>query len=281
MEMAEKWKYSSINDRKTTLAKRTFDDYRRAIEETFDVDIICDASRGYQYRIEDAGSLSKDHIKQWLLSSFAVNNILQDSRKLSERIVYEDIPSGNDYLLDVVRAMQEDKVISVVYDNFFESGPKQLLIEPYCVKVFRQRWYVVGKAKGEKVIWRWALDRFLSLEITDRKFRLPEDFSANEFFQDAFGVIVDEAECKVETIRLKAYSDNHRDDYIRHLPLHHSQREVEIGEGYTVFELKVRAAYDFCQELLSYGEEVEVLSPQYVRDYIANRIRLSLGRYKV
>ena len=280
-EMAEKWKESSLNDRKTILAKRTFDDYRRAIEETFDVDIICDASRGYQYRIDNARSLSTDRIKRWLLSSFAVNNVLQGSRRLSERIIYEDIPSGNDYLLEVVKAMQDGKVISVEYDNFFESTPKQLLIEPYCVKVFRQRWYVVGKAKGEKVIWRWTLDRFLSLEITDKKFRLPKDFSADIYFNDACGVIVDPDECKVETIRLKAYSENHRDDYLRHLPLHSSQRELERGEGYTIFELRVRPAYDFCQELLSYGEEVEVLSPQYVRDYITDRIRKSLSRYKV
>lgn len=143
------------------------------------MDIICDASRGYQYRIDNARSLSTDRIKQWLLNSFAVNNVLQGSRRLSERIVYEDIPSGNDCLLEVVKAMQEDKVINVEYDNFFESTPKQLLIEPYCVKVFRQRWYVVGKAKGEKVIWHWALDRFLSLEITDKKFRLPKNFSAD------------------------------------------------------------------------------------------------------
>lgn len=118
-EMAEKWKESSLNDRKTILAKRTFDDYRRAIEETFDVDIICDASRGYQYRIDNARSLSTDRIKRWLLSSFAVNNVLQGNRRLSERIIYEDIPSGNDYLLEVVKAMQDGKVISVEYDNFF------------------------------------------------------------------------------------------------------------------------------------------------------------------
>jgi len=278
-EIAERWKYSSLNHRKTTLAKRTFDDNRRAIEETFDIDIICDASRGYQYRIDNARSLSSDRIKHWLLSSFAVNNILQGSCRLSERIIYEDIPSGNDYLLEVVKAMQEDKVVKVEYDNFFEKGVKTLMIEPYCVKVFRQRWYLVGKAKGEKAIWRWALDRFLSLEITDKKFRLPKDFSADIYFNDAFGVIVDPDDCKVETIRLKAYSENHRDDYLRHLPLHSSQREVERGEGYTIFELRVRPAYDFCQELLSYGEEVEVLSPQYVRNYLAERIKKSLAHY--
>lgn len=279
-ELAEEWKRSSLNDRQTALAKRTFDDYRRAVEETFGVNIICDASRGYQYRIDNTRSLSKDRIKQWLLSSFAVNNVLQDSRRLAERIVYEDIPSGNDYLLDVVKAMQNDKMIRVTYNNFFEKSEQHLLIAPYCVKVFRQRWYVVGKARGQKTIWRWVLDRFLSMEIAEQKFRLPKDFFADLYFHDAFGVIVDEEECPVETIRLKAYSANHRDDYLRHLPLHSSQREVERQKDYTIFELRLRPAYDFCQELLSYGEEVEVLSPQYVRDYIAERLLQAAKRYK-
>ena len=278
-EIAERWKYSSLNHRKTTLAKRTFDDYRRAIEETFDIDIICDASRGYQYRIDNARSLSSDRIKHWLLSSFAVNNILQGSRRLSERIIYEDIPSGNDYLLEVVKAMQEDKVVKVEYDNFFEKGVKTLMIEPYCVKVFRQRWYLVGKAKGEKAIWRWALDRFLSIETTDKKFRLPKDFSAEIYFKDAFGVIVDPEECPVETIQIKVFCENHRDDYLRHLPLHPSQHEIEQHEDCCIFEVRVRPSYDFCQELLSYGEEVEVLSPQYVRDYLAERIKKASVRY--
>jgi hypothetical protein len=279
-EMAEQWKRSELNDRQTILAKRTFDDYRRAIEETFDVDIICDASRGYQYRIDDARTLSKDRIKQWLLSSFAVNNILQGSRRLSERIVYEEIPSGNDYLLEVVKAMQKDRMIRVTYDNFFEKGEQHLLIAPYCVKVFRQRWYVIGKAKGQKVIWRWALDRFLRMEIAEQKFRLPKDFFAEFYFRDAFGVIVDEEECSVETIRLKVYSANHRDDYLRHLPLHSSQRETEKHKDFAIFEYRLRPAYDFCQELLSYGEEVEVLSPQYLRDYIADRLHQAVNRYK-
>ena len=279
-ELAEEWKRSSLNDRQTVLAKRTFDDYRRAVEETFGVDIICDASRGYQYRIENTRSLSNDHIKQWLLSSFAVNNVLQDSRRLAERIVYEDIPSGNDYLLDVVKAMQKDRLIRVTYDNFFEHGEQHFLIAPYCVKVFRQRWYVVGKARGQNTIWRWALDRFVNMEITEQKFRLPKDFFADLYFRDAFGVIVDDDECPVETIRLKAYNANHRDDYLRHLPLHPSQREVERDKDYTIFALRLRPSYDFCQELLSYGEEIEVLSPQYVRDYIAERIRKMVAIYK-
>jgi len=127
----------------------------------------------------------------------------------------------------------------------------------------------------------WALDRFLSMEITDRKFNLPKDFSAEEYFKDAFGVIVDPAECPVVTIRLKVYRANHRDDYLRHLPLHPSQREVEHHDTYSIFEVRVRPAYDFCQEVLSYAEEIEVLSPQFVRDYIADRIRKCNSMYSI
>ena len=106
-----------------------------------------------------------------------------------------------------------------------------------------------------------------------------KDFSAEIYFKDAFGVIVDEDEYPVETIQLKVFSKNHHDEYLRHLPLHASQREVERYEDYSIFEVQVRPAYDFCQELLSYGEEVEMLSPPYLRDYIAERIKKAAIRY--
>ena len=53
---------------RTSLTKRTFENYRKDIEETFDVDIICDASHGYQYRVERNEDLINDRIKVWLLN---------------------------------------------------------------------------------------------------------------------------------------------------------------------------------------------------------------------
>ena len=68
LELRERWMCSSLNDQQTMLAKRTFENYRKNIEETFGVDIICDASRGYQYRVERNDDLINDRIKAWLLS---------------------------------------------------------------------------------------------------------------------------------------------------------------------------------------------------------------------
>ena len=68
LELKEHWDKSPLNEMRTSLTKRTFENYRKDIEETFDVDIICDASHGYQYRVERNEDLINDRIKVWLLN---------------------------------------------------------------------------------------------------------------------------------------------------------------------------------------------------------------------
>ena len=220
-EFAERWERSSQNVLGTSLPKRTFADCLRAIEETFDIDISSDARNGYRYRIVQRDWLENDRVKDWLLSAFAVNGLLQDSRGLRERVMFEDIPSGNDYLLEVLNAMRENRVLAVTYQDYFDKEPRDILLEPYCVRVFRQRWYVVGvmenKPKGKEPteltnqgrIRRYALDRIVTLEQTDATFKMPRGFSVDDYFTNAFGIIVEPEEYDVETIHMKVYDINH------------------------------------------------------------------------
>lgn len=291
-EFEERWERSSQNVLGTSLPKRTFQDCLRAIEETFDIDISSDARNGYRYRIVQRDWLENDRVKDWLLSAFAVNGLLQDSRGLRERVMYEDIPSGNDYLLEVLKAMRENHVLAMTYQDYFDKEPRDILLEPYCVRVFRQRWYVVGvmenEPKGEEPteltnqghIRRYALDRVVKLESTDVTFKMPRDFSVSDYFADAFGIIVEPEEYDVETIRMKVYDINHRREYLRSLPLHESQKEVERHKDYSVFELRIAPTYDFIKEILSMGGEVEVISPTYVRQEVEHRAEELLARYK-
>ena len=290
-EFVERWKRTSQNELKTPLPKRTFQDCLRAIEETFDIDISSDARNGYHYRIVERNWLEKNRVKDWLLSAFAVNVLLQDSRGLRERVMYEDIPSGNDNLLEVLKAMKENRVLAITYQDFFDEEPREIVLEPYCVRVFRQRWYVVGvmenEPEGEEPaeltnqgqIRRYALDRILKLEPTDATFKMPRDFSVDDYFADAFGIIVEPEEYTVENIRLKVYDVNHRREYLRSLPLHPSQKEVEQYKDYSVFELRLAPTYDFIKDLLSMGGEVEVLSPDYVRQEMKRRVSEMYSRY--
>ena len=291
-EFAERWERSSQNVLGTSLPKRTFADCLRAIEETFDIDISSDARNGYRYRIVQRDWLENDRVKDWLLSAFAVNGLLQDSRGLRERVMFEDIPSGNDYLLEVLKAMRENHVLAVTYQDYFDKESRNILLEPYCVRVFRQRWYVVGvmenEPKGDELteltnqglIRRYALDRVVTLEQTDATFRMPRGFSVDDYFADAFGIIVEPEEYDVETIRMKVYDINHRREYLHSLPLHPSQKEVERHKDYSIFELRVAPTYDFIKEILSMGGEVEVVSPEYVRQEVRRRAEELLSRYK-
>ena len=291
-EFADRWERSSQNILGTSLPKRTFADCLRAIEETFDIDISSDARNGYRYRIVQRDWLENDRVKDWLLSAFAVNGLLQDSRGLRERVMYEDIPSGNDYLLTVLEAMKENRVLTMTYQDYFDEEPREIMLEPYCVRVFRQRWYVIGVMENEPEseepseltnqggIRRYALDRVQQLDITKQTFKMPLRFSVDSYFTDAFGIIVEPEEYDVETIRLKVYDVNHRREYLRSLPLHPSQREVEKHEDYSIFEVRVMPTYDFIQELLSMGGEVEVVSPAYVREEMKRRIEELSNRYR-
>ena len=290
-EFADEWKQTTLNSQQTALPKRTFADCLRAIEETFGIEISSDARNGYRYRIVNREWLEKDNVKDWLLSAFAVNGLLQDSRGLRERVMYEDIPSGNQWLLPILNAMKGNHVIRLEYQEFFDVEPREILLEPYCVRVFRQRWYVIGimenEPEGEEPseltnqgqIRRYALDRILHLETTEETFKMPRQFSVESYFADAFGIIVEPEEYQVERIRLKVSDVNHRRQYLRSLPLHHSQREVERHSDYSVFEIRVAPTYDFIQQILAMGSEAEVLSPDYVRAEIKRRIKEMAALY--
>ena len=108
---------------------------------------------------------------------------------------------------------------------------------------------------------------------------MPRDFSVDDYFADAFGIIVEPEEYDVETIHMKVYDINHRREYLRSLPLHHSQREIEQTANYSVFELRLAPTYDFVQAILSMGDEVEVLTPEYVRQEVRRRVKEMHQRY--
>ena len=76
-------------------------------------------------------------------------------------------------------------------------------IEPYALKLFSQRWYVLAhihfKKETDKQDWKtfliFAFDRIKNMQLTNEKFVMKKGFSANDYFNDAFGIIVDETEC--------------------------------------------------------------------------------------
>ena len=247
------------------LSERQFHRYTDAVEELFDIEIkYSRTQRGYV--IADRDGIDNMGMRKWLLQTFSVNNILHESQELKNRILLEDVPSGQQYLTTIVDAMRESVALSMTYQSFDRSKPSTFDVEPYCVKLFEQRWYMLGMSDKLRI---YALDRIKALEPTERKFKLPKKFDAEKFFEDYYGIIISDEDFDVEPIALKV--DSWQSKYLRTLPLHHTQVEVERNENYSIFEYRLCPSLDFQQKLLSTGDSVSVLAPVLLKDILRKK----------
>ena len=273
-EINEKWLRNSMSEG-LDLPLKTFHNHRKAIEDMFDINIVCDKRGGYKYYIENADDMEKGGVRTWLLNTFAVNNLINESHHLKRRIVFEQIPSGQNFLTPVIEAMRDGMSIEIKYKSFWRQDEYTTEVEPYFVKVFKQRWYLIARNKIKDAIRIYALDRIHALSQTGNAFVMPKDFSPEEYFYNSFGIISQD-NCPPEIVELKVYGT--QKEYFRTLPLHHSQEEVGNADGYSIFRYYLSPTYDFIQEILSHGCEVEVLSPQHLRDEVRSHAATIVSR---
>ena len=275
-DINKKWLENDLSEG-VELALRTFHKWRIAAEDIFGVSIDCERKGGYHYYIANADELKSGNIRNWLLSTISVSNLLIGNLQLKERILLEEIPSGQEYLANIIEAMKQGYVINMTYHGYVRETGKNFNVEPYCVKLFKQRWYMVARSSHNNKVLTYSLDRIRSLEIlTNERFNMPESFSPSELFSEFYGITVG-VDCPMEEIKLKvsAYQAN----YLRSLPLHHSQQEIERTTEYSIFQLSLRPTYDFQQEILKNGEDIEVLEPLWLRNKIADKIKRMWNKY--
>ena len=285
-EISDLWQESGLSY-KEPLPLRTFHNHQKAILDIFGVEIKCDAGDGYRYYITEPERLRGNNLHSWLISSYATLNQIQADSRLEDRIIYEDIPSGQTWLTCIAEAMRHNRVLNITHQGFGKPYPSTFEVEPYLLKVVKRRWYVVARcpyysdrnrAKGIKPndVYRvYALDRIYDIEDTGKTFKMKKNFDANQYFEGCCGVITSDE--PIQRIVLLAYGGFA--DYLRTLPLHESQREIEGDDESTLFEYHLKPTFDFYQLILAQGEQVEVLEPESVRNEMRNFAKNMLDYY--
>lgn len=274
-EINQKWLDDDMDGAPIPL--RTFHKWRIAAEDMFGLVIDCERKGGYHYYIGNASEIKNGSIRSWLLTTISLSNLLLDSQQLKDRIILEDIPSGLDYLPKIIEAMKSNTVITITYQSYWREESNTFDVHPYCVKLFKQRWYMVALSPYYNKLLIYSLDRIFGLWEKKEKFKMPEDFEPSVFFQDCYGVIAG-TKRKPETVKIKVSAG--QANYIRSLKLHSSQDEVERNDEYSIFIYFLRPEFDFIIELLSNGEDVEVLEPFWLRKDIGGIIKRMWNKYK-
>lgn len=273
-ELDRLWQLSPLSDGRP-MPRRTFLNYRNGAEDTFKVNINYDPST-YEYYIDATDEQgSEARVRNWLLDSMALSGMLRQSQDITDRIMVEDVPSARDHLPVIIDALRSGHRLRFLYQSYDRSQAHEVTLEPYFVRIFKQLWYAIGLSVADGKIKTYALDRIRQLHTTTDTYRIPESFSPEDYFRDFFGITTSQGQAKDITLRATAKQAK----YLRALPLHHSQQE-ELHDAYSIFHYHMHITYDLQQQLLSYGPEIEVLTPRELKLAIADKLQRALEQYR-
>ena len=281
-EIQEKWLDTEMSGG-GEFARSTFNRHKDAIQDIFGINIDCDRKGGYKYYIANEKVLREDTVQNWIVSTMSVNDVISDSKALHDRIVLQQIPC-DEYLETFINAMKRKVRVEVKYRRYESDNVTEVDFEPYCLKLFNQRWYVLAHfhrdatpEKGERDYYGvYSFDRMQEVSLTNVKFEVRDDFDAQDYFSECFGVFASES-TPAERIVLRAY--NKQRYYLNDLPLHHSQKVIGRGENYTDFEYYIRPTIDFCGHILSLANQLKVICPQSLADRIRQMAMDTLEMY--
>ena len=233
-ELNEKWRANVDLSRGEDLPRQTFDRWKGGILDLFGILIDCEQRGGYHYYIANPKELSEGKLRTWLLNTYGTAETLSSNLSIHDRILTENIPSSQDHLSTVLEAMKSNNMLQITFKAFTMKEPKRFLVEPYCVKMSAQRWYMLARNTEHKNLRLYSLDRIEAVEISNTRFVLPDDFNAKDYFAEFFGIVLDES-VPLQTIILRA--NKYHKNYIRTLPLQPPPREIIACDDYADFEL--------------------------------------------
>ena len=247
---------SELQEYNFNVSKRTFQRDLDDIRSLYNIDIVYDFSRKvYFIDLEEQPELNER-----ILEAFDTFNALNITDRLSNYIHFEKRrPQGTENLYGLLHAIKNKVQISFSYKKFWEDEMSQRTAEPYALKEFKNRWYVLANDLKDNKVKSFALDRLTELEITRKKFQLPIDFDVNEHYKYCFGIISPNEHQPQEVI---LSFDPFQGKYIKTLPLHESQVILKDHEEELLIKLTLFLTHDFLMEILSYGDNVKVIQPE-------------------
>lgn len=260
---------------------RTFHEHRKGIKEMFGVEIVCDRSRGNVYYVKNPEVLDEQRLSKWLLRKYSIPQDFATFNGMKDRIMLEEIPLGTAFLDSIIEAMKQNLELQVDYQRFENEKEEHLQmfhIQPYALRAFNHRWYLLGYLKEQNGLRTIALDRILDLKVLTDSFKLPEDFDVRKYFANVVGIYMNK-DLPIVKVKIRAYGD--QVEYLRSTPLHKSQSECSSKHGeFAEFTYRLCITPDLVSQLLAMGDKVEVLEPQELREEMKKRVNKMMNFYK-
>ena len=275
-EINEHYQYSSLYDGE--IIPRTFARYKDYIAETFPCYIDYNQSTN-QYFLKRYHQYGQDEsLYNYLLSAYHIEGMSELAVKHRDKVKLLDAPTGVENVQIILEAIDKQKGIECVYYSFDRATKKQQLLIPYFLKTWEQRWYLAAEPDNHHHgISIFALERMDNIRLTEKKMLPSNDVTAVEYWEGSFGVNHSDNQVP-EQIVIKAYGA--QAEYIRALPIHESQKELERTDEYTIFEYHIVPCFNLFQQLLWHREKLEIIEPIKMREEMKKIVQNIISLYK-
>ena len=275
-EINDHYQYSSIYDGE--IIPRTFARYKDYIAETFPCYIDYNQSTN-QYFLKRYHQYGQDEsLYNYLLSAYHIEGMSELAVKHRDKVKLLDAPTGVENVQIILEAIDKQKGIECVYYSFDRATKKQQLLIPYFLKTWEQRWYLAAEPDNHHHgISIFALERMDNICLTEKKMLPSNDVTADEYWEGSFGVNHSDNQVP-EQIVIKAYGA--QAEYIRALPIHESQKELERTDEYTIFEYHIVPCFNLFQQLLWHREKLEIIEPIKMREEMKKIVQNIISLYK-
>jgi predicted DNA-binding transcriptional regulator YafY len=186
---------------------------------------------------------------------------------------------GIELLGPLYNAIFYKKVLKVSYQTFENDTPFDVMIHPYFLKQYNNRWFLFGyNPEKEKYDWNLAIDRIISFKEMQHPFLENTIIDWNEYFDDIIGV-TKPAGADIEKVVLQFKGLTAK--YIETKPIHGSQKPKWIDKNTLEIRLKIILNYEFERFVLSYADNVKVIEPEKLRNTVAFRLKNALKYYEM
>ena len=257
------------------ISKRTFQRDVKEIKSLFSIDIeYSTKNKGY---FINPNNMENSQFQR-LMEAFDLINSLNLAEDLALIIHLEKRkPAGTENLTDLIFAIKNKLVVAFSYQKYWDDEISVRSVQPYALKEFKNRWYLLANDTQDGGIKSFGLDRLTKLVITDKYFKTSPTFNIEEMYRYCFGIMNADEDDPQEII---LSFDPHQGKYIKSLPLHETQQILIDNDDQLRIHLKLFITHDFVMELLAHGQTVTVIQPQILIDKLKENYLNSISKYK-
>lgn len=268
-EINDHYQYSSLYNGE--IIPHTFARYKDYIADTFPcyIDYNQSTNQYFLKRYHQYGQ--DDSLYNYLLSAYHIEGISELAVKHRDKVKLMDAPTGIENVQIILEAIDKQKGIECDYYSFDRATKKQQLLIPYFLKTWEQRWYLAAEPNNHHHgISIFALERMDGIRLTEQKMLPNNDVTADEYWEGSFGVNHSDNQVP-QRIIIKVYGS--QANYVRALPIHESQKELERTDEYTIFEYHIVPCFNLYQQLLWHREKLEIIEPIEMREEMTKVVK--------